>query len=179
MNKIFGIGFHKTGTKSLGQALAILGYRVCGPVGVRDPAIADKLPQFAFDYVPHFDAFQDNPWAVLYRELDQHIPHSKFILTIRPVEQWINSAVKYFGTEITPMRQLIYGRNHGCPVGNENIYIQRYERHNQAVLDYFKHRPNDLLVLKLTEGDGWDKLCPFLNKPTPQCTFPHENKSLP
>ena len=29
--KIFCIGFHKTGTKSLGLALGILGYKVTGP----------------------------------------------------------------------------------------------------------------------------------------------------
>jgi len=30
MNKIFGIGFHKTGTHSLGAALEILEYKTCG-----------------------------------------------------------------------------------------------------------------------------------------------------
>lgn len=43
MSKIFCIGFHKTGTKSLGTALDILGYRVCGPVGVKDPDIAKNV----------------------------------------------------------------------------------------------------------------------------------------
>ncbi|MYB38984.1 MAG: hypothetical protein F4Y26_16695 [Gammaproteobacteria bacterium] len=40
--KVFEIGFDKTGTKSLGAALGILGYRVCGPVGAKDPDIAPK-----------------------------------------------------------------------------------------------------------------------------------------
>ena len=76
------------------------------------------------------------------------------------------------------MRELIYGRGYGHPVGNEACYIQRYEQHNQAVLDYFEHRPDDLLILQLTEGEGWEKLCPFLDKPIPQCIFPHENQNL-
>jgi len=176
-NKVFGVGFHKTGTKSLGRALEILGYRVCGPVGVRDPEIAAKLPQFAFDYVSHFDAFQDNPWAILYQELDQHFPNSKFILTLRPVDTWIASVVKHFGVKDTPMRALIYGEDYAHPAGNETCYIHRYEQHNQAVLDYFKHRPEQLLVLELAEGEGWEKLCPFLNKSIPDCPFPHENNS--
>ncbi|MEE2776427.1 MAG: sulfotransferase [Acidobacteriota bacterium] len=31
MTKVFGIGFHKTGTSSLGAALEVLGYRVRAP----------------------------------------------------------------------------------------------------------------------------------------------------
>jgi hypothetical protein len=27
------------------------------------------------------------------------------------------------------------------------------------------------------DGDGWEKLCKFLNKPIPDMEFPHENKS--
>lgn len=27
------------------------------------------------------------------------------------------------------------------------------------------------------EGDGWEKLCKFLNKPIPDMEFPHENKN--
>jgi len=177
MNKVFDIGFHKTGTKSLGKALELLNYRVCGPIGVRDINISQKLPQLAFEQAEHFDAFQDNPWAILYRELDQHFPSSKFILTLRPTTSWIASVVKYFGTEDTPMRELIYGKGYGHPVGNEARYIQRYEQHNQAVLDYFKHRPDDLLILRLTEGEGWEKLCPFLHKSIPTLSFPHENRN--
>jgi hypothetical protein len=176
MNKVFGVGFHKTGTKSLGRALEILGYRVCGPVGVHDPDIANKLPKLAFDYVPQFDAFQDNPWAVLYRALDLHFPESKFILTLRPVDAWISSVVRYFGETDTPMRAWIYGEDCAHPLGHETHYVQRYEQHNQAVLAYFSHRPDDLLVLKLTEGEGWDRLCEFLGKSVPEGSFPHENR---
>jgi len=176
LSKVFGIGFHKTGTKSLGKALEILGYRVCGPVGVRDPNIASQLPQFAFDYVAQFDAFQDNPWTILYQELDQRFPNSRFILTLRPVESWISSVVAYFGAEDTPMRALIYGKDYAHPLGHEAHYIQRYQQHNQAVLAYFGNRPGDLLVLRLTEGEGWDKLCPFLGRSIPKDAFPYENQ---
>ena len=40
--KIFGIGFHKTGTTSLAQALKMLGFSVTGPNGINDPNIADN-----------------------------------------------------------------------------------------------------------------------------------------
>ena len=39
---MFGIGFHKTGTSSLGRALSMLGYRVADVQGVWDQDIAEE-----------------------------------------------------------------------------------------------------------------------------------------
>jgi hypothetical protein len=41
-SKVFGIGFHKTGTSSLGRALSMLGYRVADVQGVWDQDIAEE-----------------------------------------------------------------------------------------------------------------------------------------
>ncbi len=54
--KIFCIGFQKTGTTSLGRALELLGYRVCGPIGVTNPQIQDKALEWALQKIPHHDA---------------------------------------------------------------------------------------------------------------------------
>lgn len=67
VSKIFGLGFQKTGTKSLGAALDILGYRVCGPVGAKDPDIAKNVRPLIHSLVPLYDAFQDNPWPLYLR----------------------------------------------------------------------------------------------------------------
>ena len=171
--KVFGIGFHKTATTSLANALSYLGYRVTGPNWVDHPDIADTVYDLAFDLASRFDAFQDNPWPVLYKELDRKFPGSKFILTLRPSDEWIRSVVNHFNEEETPMREWIYGV--GCPKGNENVYIARYERHNREVLEYFKDRSEQLLVLNITVGEGWTKLCPFLGKPIPAIPFPCAN----
>lgn len=173
--KVFCIGFHKTGTTSLEVALKMLGYRVTGPNGTKDPDIAEKVHDMADDLVRKFDAFQDNPWPVLYKELDEKYPHSKFILTMRSSESWIRSQVKDFGLTETPMRAWIYGA--GCPEGNEDVYVARYERHNREVLEYFEDRPDDLLVLDLQRGDGWNELCAFLGVDVPDEPFPHANKA--
>ena len=45
------------------------------------------------------------------------------------------------------------------------------------MLDHFKERPEALLVLRITEGDGWEKLCPFLGQKIPRMPFPHANKA--
>jgi len=120
-------------------------------------------------------AFQDNPWPIIYKELDKKFPGSKFILLLRDSQSWIKSQVRHFGVKETPMRKWIYGV--GCPKGNEEIYVKRFDDHNREVLAYFKDRPNELLVLDLPNGDGWEKLCPFLGKDVPRGPFPHANKA--
>ena len=172
--KVFCIGFHKTGTSSLRKALETLGYRVTGPNGRKDPDIAENVLPLAFGLVEQFDAFQDNPWPIIYKELDCRYPGSKFILLRRPTEAWIKSVVDHFGTKDTPMRKWIYGVGH--PKGNEDIYTRRYDLHNEQVMKYFEHRPDDLIVMDYTQGDGWGKLCPFLGCEIPDAPYPHANK---
>lgn len=174
-NKIFCIEFHKTGTTSLAVALKQLNYQVTGPNGVNDPNIANNVLPLAYDLVKKYDAFKDNPWPIIYKEIDVKYPGNKFILTIRNPESWINSQVKHFGYKETPMRKWIYGV--GCPKDNEDIYIKRFISHNIGVQNYFKDRPEDLLIMDFSKGDGWDKICTFLGVDIPNMPFPHANKA--
>lgn len=176
-SKVFGIGFHKTGTKSLANALRHLGYKVTGPNNTRDLEIKDKLVSIATRISHQYDGFQDNPWPLVYREMDCLHTDAKFILTLRDPDQWIRSAVKYFGSETTVMRQLIYGAKFGSPVGNETHYKRCMLTHNNAVIDYFCDRPDKLLMLDICGGDGWGKLVSFLNCQSPDVPFPKENAS--
>jgi len=173
--KVFCIGFHKTGTTSLAVALQKLGYRVTGPNGVYDPAIARNAWPMALSLVERYDAFRDNPWPVLYKGLDERFPGSRFILTERDPESWIRSQVRHFGRKTSPMRQWIYGA--GCPEGNEQRYRHRYEQHIREVKEYFSDRPADLLVMDLSAGDGWDELCRFLGVAVPDRPFPRANEA--
>jgi len=174
-SRVFCIGFHKTGTTSLAVALNTLGYRVTGPNGVNDPNIENNVIPMAYGLAEKYDAFQDNPWPIIYKEVDAKFPGSKFILTLRNSESWINSQVRHFGRMETPMRKWIYGV--GCPEGNEDIYVKRFEDHNKEVKNYFKDRPQDLPVLDLAKRDGWGKLCPYLGAGIPNIEFPHANKA--
>jgi hypothetical protein len=176
--KIFCIGFHKTGTSSLGDALEMLGYKVKGPSSIDNENIGEQIDAIAAKWLPKFDAFQDNPWPIIYQELDAQYPGSRFILTIRDTDKWLSSAVRHFGTRPTAMRKWIYGENYGSPKGHEAIYRERYDRHNREVREYFKDRPDDLLVIDLTQADdAWSQLCPFLGKAIPDTPFPHSNKA--
>lgn len=170
--KVFGIGFHKTGTKSLGHALGLLGYRVAGPIGAQNPGIAQQAVAIALAHATDYDAFNDNPWPLLYKTLDATFPGSRFILTVRDEQRWLRSVLRYFGAKDTPMRRWIYGP--GTPRGNEATYLARYRRHNAEVREYFADR-NDLLVLDLERGHGWPELCAFLDAAVPEAPFPHLN----
>jgi hypothetical protein len=176
-SKVFCIGFHKTGTSSLGAALELLGHRVGGPFGVRDPKIAERALDDAIARLERFDAVQDNPWPLLFRELDDRYPGAKFVLTVRPEDEWLDSVVAQFGGTTTPMREWIYGS--GDPVGHESAYRERYRRHNEAVEAHFAGRDEDLLVMRLDQGEGWSQLCPFLGLEEPSTPFPHANRGSP
>ena len=107
MSKIFCIGFQKTGTKSLGIALNVLGYRVCGLVGTKDPDIAKNGLPLIHSLIPSYEAFRDNPWPLFYEDLDRWYPGSRFIFTVRSPDAWIDSAVAHFGDHATRMRYYI------------------------------------------------------------------------
>ena len=168
--KVFGIGYHKTGTTSLGHALTILGYTVCPGYGSFDPDFAKTVWEKAYRMAEEHDAFQDFPWPLMYKEFDKKYPGSKFILTKRPTDEWINSVVRHFGTTASPVAQWVYGPR--GPKGNEDYYISMYERHNKEVQEYFADRPDDLMVFDLVKGEGWERLCAFLNKKVPDAPFP-------
>ena len=176
MKKIFCIGFHKTGTKSLAAALSVLGYSVTGPNGVNDELVGENIDDLIRTLVPKYDAFQDNPWPIVFKKLDSWYPDSKFILTVRDTKRWYQSVLTHFGEKETPMRKWIYGEGYGAPSGNEDVYVQRYRDHIKSVKEHFTGRSKDIVVMNFSKGDGWEKLCKFLDKPVPNVPFPHRNK---
>ncbi|HYD90872.1 MAG TPA: sulfotransferase [Flavobacterium sp.] len=172
--KVFCIGFHKTGTNSLGEAWQLLGYEVCGVRHDLLPALSENNFDAVEAIVNQFDAFKDNPWPVLYRQLDEKYPGSKFILTIREERSWIKSIVNHFADKPSEMIRYIYGVPY--PSGNEEIFISKYRQHHLAVTTYFRNRKNDLLILQLPDENAWHKICEFLGHDIPPVPFPHANK---
>ena len=173
--KVFCIGFHKTGTTSLGRALALLGYDVCGPVHTDHADIADRYLELVEPYLKRHDAFQDNPWPVLFRELDAAHPGSRFIFTDRDDDAWLASVMQHFGDRSSPMRAWIYGE--GCPTGHEQLYLQRFRRHRDEVRAHFAGREADYLELTLGSGHEWEQLAGFLGHAVPDTPFPHRNRA--
>jgi hypothetical protein len=173
--KVFCIGFQKTGTTSMMQALTLLGYRVTGPNHVHDKDIAEKFERVAAELSHRFDAFQDHPWPLVYRQMDALHPGSKFILTVRDEQKWYDSYRNHFeDKEPTPMAVLFYGPQAGC-FKDPEIYKGRMRRHNLEVREYFRDRPDDLLVIDVTRDQRWEPICAFLGLPFPDVPFPHSN----
>lgn len=98
--KIFGIGFHKTGTSSLAEALRILGYRNIhgnprggGHGGDEGRALLEQIEAGDLDLptLEKYQAFTDNPYFSIWRPLAQRYPRARFILTVRDEDVWIES----------------------------------------------------------------------------------------
>ena len=175
MHKVFGIGMFKTGTKSLGVALNMLGYHGLykpwfvlkdaqgrGDNWYRNPELWYKYYDKVKERANHYDAFSDAPWMFLYKQLNEWYPKSKFILTLRKDALTLakSDICQWRGKRDTPSIQQ---------------FIDRYENHNKQVRDYFKNK-NNFLEMCFDKGDGWKKLCKFLDKPIPKSKFPHVNK---
>jgi len=62
------------------------------------------------------------------------------------------------------------------PHRNEKEHIQFYRKHNNSVRSYFKNRSSDFIELCWENGDGFEKLCNFLNCDIPDVPLPHANK---
>lgn len=177
--KVFCIGFQKTGTTSLHAALTRLGWRTAAVVGRGLPAetLRERALNLCLATARDFDAAEDMPWPLFFRELDAAFPGAKFILTMRDEENWYRSITAHFGDRPDEMQRFIYGDDAPCPAGHRERYIEVYRRHNDAVRAWFAARPDDLLILDLAAGDGWERLCEFLGVDAPAEPFPERNRS--
>ena len=177
--KVFCIGFQKTGTTSLHAALEALGYRTAAVAG-RDwsaERLAAEGASLCVETARDFDAVQDMPWPLFFRELDEAYPGSKFILTVRDPEKWFASIEGHFGANEGEMQAFVYGRKAAAPAGNKARYIETLQAHEAAVRAHFAGRAQDLLIMNLEAGDGWRELCAFLGSPVPETPFPARNKA--
>lgn len=159
---IFGIGLGKTGLTSLTGAMAGLGYCVC-----QYPVRLDPLVWGRAEFVC------DKPVNYRFDEVDRMYPGSRFILTLRPVEDWLASQKRIHGQ---PRAADAPERMHdlkcyGSDRYDEALYREAFNRHTERVMRYFEHRRQDLLVLNIFEGQGYPELVTFLGTP-----FPHRNR---
>lgn len=168
--KVFGIGLSKTGTTSLATALGQLGLEVLH--GGR---------RFVFEPPENLAALDGatDELALAYPLLDEKFPQSKFILTVREKSAWLASCQHHFRRPIDPehwVGQMLF-QLYGTNVFNDEAFSAGYERHLAGVRQYFAARPQDLLLMDIASGEGFEKLCPFLGRPAPSREFPRENVS--
>lgn len=178
--KVFGIGAAKTGTSSLAGCLRILGFRhKTYDQALSRQKYAEGDYDFILDVARQYDSFDDGPWnrGDFYKLLDTTFPGSKFILTVRPTETWLRSHEKHFSTEgLRNIPQEIRIKDYE---EKRDAIVAAYEKRNREVMDYFRDRPDDLLVIDICSGEGWERICRFLDVPVPDAPFPHFNKTPP
>lgn len=180
MDKVFGIGLSKTATTSLNEALVHLGYD-----SVHFPFMSYTSKGLVLDpeCVRKHDGFTDTPVANCFQYLDEKYPGSRFIYTVRDTDDWIESCEKHFSQadfswsnmlnhlKWAHLQYSLYGGFSFDP----DRYRAAYRQHDQAVREYFSGREQDLLVLNICGGEGWGKLCNFLDEPVPERPFPQSN----
>ncbi len=175
--KVVGIGLNKTGTSTLGVCLRHWGLKHTSYSVDAFNLWRERNYEGLLEHISHYESFEDWPWPLVYREVDQTFPGSKFILTRRKdAETWFGSLRKHAElTGPTKFRKVIYG--YAMPHEHKEEHIQFYERHLQEVRDYFRARPDDLLEVCWEEGGGWTELSQFLGFERPDIPFPHANKA--
>ncbi len=173
--RVFGIGWQKTGTKSLRCALTRLGYKVhpwkLGLVARWHEGNIAPILRSAADG----EAFDDFPWPLVFRELDRAFPDARFILTTRRDDAtWLASAQKHMARRRWVGHYLIYGSYDAY--ADPEVFLRRYREHNAAVRAYFADRPGKLLDICFERGEQWTPLCAFLGVAgVPSEPFPHQN----
>ena len=179
--KVFGIGLSRTGTVSLTAALNVLGIEAVHYPNDAETQEELKAGHYRLSVLDRVQALTDIPVAPFYRQLDRAYPGSKFILTTRETEAWLTSVENHFRMYVEHRREPFDDFTIACTYGCLHFSAERFrdvkERHEAEVRAHFGHRPDDLLVMDVTEG-GWDPLCSFLGVSEPDEPYPHRNRAL-
>ncbi len=176
--RVFGIGLNKTGTSSLHDALTTLGYESLhwgGPAIRQFVEVALEAGEPLLSRLDaRFDAFSDiQVLSKHFDLLDRQYPGSRFVLTVRPLDDWIDSRRRHVENNV---RRQADGRyDGGFLEADEQAWRAEWEEHVERVRCYFAGR-DDFLELDLTVGAGWAPLCTLLGVPVPDRPFPWRNR---
>lgn len=196
MVKIIGAGFGRTGTASMKAALEHLGFAPCyhmfeviaQPERAKDwdRALDGEVDDWE-TVLGGFESTVDWPGCTFWRELMDFYPDAKVLLTVRDPERWYDSVFNTiyqfvqeppsdddFSTRMRPtIERMIWNGTFDGRFDDREHAIKVFEAHNAAVQEAV---PADrLLVYKV--GEGWERLCEFLDVPVPEQAFPHVNDS--
>mgnify|MGYP001225815217 FL=1 len=185
--KIFVIGFNRTGTTTIHSffkknGLPAVHWNGNWMVSQFEQNIALKRPLLQDSYVykdgektnikyKEITVFSDmtRDWTAtdakdFYKKLDADYPGSKFILNVRDTKSWIRSRRSLHEGAITK-QHLKYYKLQDNEQGIEQlkkIWTSIHEQYHSEVLQYFKDRPDDLLVYDITK-DGPEKIVRFFD----------------
>ena len=186
---VIGAGLPRTGTSSLKLALEQLGLGPCYhmreilsyPERARDwEAAADGKP---VDWEAVFKGYRsttDAPGCHFYKQLAQHYPAAKLILSLRDPDSWFSSTQETILQPFVMKMHTAMGTLGMCnkigwgddpKLRDKDYMIARFHRHN---VDVLKAIPKDRLLV-FEAKQGWAPLCAFLGVPVPSTPYPHVN----
>ena len=172
--KIVCVGLPKTGTLSLCHALKKLGFSTKhgGLYSCSEEKIKKVLNKK--------DAIVEIYGLIDFEKIKEWFPDARLIWTKRKLETWLVSCEKQFGHHRKISEYIKHGRERrfGQAYFDEEFFKEIFLNFNKRVEDYKALRPSEnILEMDITKGDGYEKLCPFLDVPLPFPEFPHKNKS--
>jgi hypothetical protein len=190
--RIFGLGLTRTGTSSLTRALNLLGYRSLHLP--QDDRTKDEVKAFLagggdrlrLSVLKKYDALTDTPICAAFEGLDAAYPGSRFVLTVREKESWLESCQRFFWDWIDPWLlanpdnpsvdyiRAIHRKIYGTPTFDREQFSRAHDEYHERVRRHFRDRSEDLLTIDICAGEGWDPLCEFLALPHPGTQFPYE-----
>jgi len=187
--KVIGTGFGRTGTDSMREALAILGFGPCHHMyevirndeqkrlwrGLAQGGKPDWNELFA-GYV----SCVDWPSAHYWRDLIAFYPEARVLLTYRSPESWWNSFEK---TILPAIEQSTDPESLGLSLIAKQVFDGRPQDRAHAIATYEANvsaviatvPPVRLLVHNL--GDGWEPLCRHLGVAVPDQPYPNRNNT--
>ncbi|MFT3726420.1 MAG: sulfotransferase [Terricaulis sp.] len=196
MLKVIGAGLSRTGTHSLHAALEALGMHSVHFDSERLNDIVEGVePHPNFRRYDDVDAVIDLPASLFYKELADAYPDAKVVLTLRDTDEWWRGIKRHFEINYVANERLLRHRlvqklgvayeeapidrfrralrqyAYGSTVPSEYLYKKRFDEHNRLVQATIP--PERLLVIDITKGDGYQKLCPFLGLDPVASPFPH------
>jgi hypothetical protein len=139
MKKIFVIGFNKTGTTSFDTLFIKL--------GINSTHDCSDIP--VMEIIDKYDAFTDGE-HLNFQEYFKKYPDSLFILNTRPMKNWLISRYKH-------AEHHQFNECWCWPISEEktNNWITTRETHHKNVIQFFKNKPNKLLLINI-EQNGWE-----------------------
>jgi Sulfotransferase domain len=195
--EIIGPGFGRTGTNSLKIALEHLGFGPCHHMfEVRDNP--ELLPDWeaaargeTVDWDEVFRGYRsqvDWPGARYWRELADHFPEAKVILSVRDPDAWFDSVqatiapfISARGTHPSPHANAIAEMAHQAIVAQ--VFDNRMSEREHATRVFREHTAEVQSaipahrLLAFDPRDGWQSLCEFLEVELPEIPFPRTNSS--
>ncbi len=188
--KVIGAGLGRTATFSMKFALEHLGFGPCYHMtellagGRRNMPLWLDVVHGQPDWDTIFEGYQsttDYPACSYWRELADHYPDAKVVLSVRDADKWFDSvSATIFSEQMlgslagSPAEAMLQGTIFNAfdgRVKDRAFMTDWFNRRNQQVVDAL---PSERLLVH-SPREGWEPLCAFLGVPVPDVPFPRVN----